>query len=68
MSAAPEQPRRRGRPSVLSEADQTKPRSVRLNQQRWDKLKSLGTEWLEQAIDRAKATDAQQAIPLQPRP
>lgn len=47
-------PKRRGRPPVLSEADQTKPRSVRLNQQRWDKLKSLGTEWLERAIDRAK--------------
>lgn len=58
MSASPEQPKRRGRPPVLSEADQTKPRSVRLNQQRWDKLKSLGRDWLEQAIDRAQVKDA----------
>lgn len=53
---APEQPKRRGRPPVLSEADQTKPRSVRLDDARWAKLKVLGRDWLEQAIDRAKPT------------
>lgn len=56
MSASPEQPKRRGRPPVLSEADQTKPRSVRLDDARWAKLKVLGRDWLEQAIDRAKPT------------
>lgn len=56
MSTTPEQPRRRGRPTVLSEADQTKPRSVRLDDARWAKLKVLGRDWLERAIDRAKPT------------
>lgn len=30
------------------------PRTVRLNDERWEKLKLLGREWLEKAIDRAK--------------
>ena len=34
--------------------DATKPRSVRLNDARWEKLKRLGSEWLARAIDRAK--------------
>ena len=34
--------------------EQTKPRSVRLNDARWEKLKRLGSEWLSKAIDKAK--------------
>jgi hypothetical protein len=30
------------------------PRAVRLNDERWEKLKLLGRDWLEKAIDRAK--------------
>lgn len=55
-----EEPQRRGRPvgsGVLAPEDRTKPRSVRLNDARWDKLKVLGTEWLERAIDRARVPD-----------
>lgn len=55
MSDAPEQPKRRGRPPVLQPEQQTKPRSVRLSDARWEKLKLLGSDWLAQAIDRAKA-------------
>lgn len=32
----------------------TKPRSVRLNDERWAKLKLLGMKWLEARIDKAK--------------
>lgn len=32
----------------------TKPRSVRLNDARWEKLKRLGAEWLARQIDKAK--------------
>lgn len=32
----------------------TKPRSIRLNDARWEKLKRLGTAWLEARIDKAK--------------
>jgi hypothetical protein len=32
----------------------TKPRSVRLNDARWEKLKRLGAEWLAKQIDKAK--------------
>jgi hypothetical protein len=32
----------------------TKPRSVRLTDARWEKLKRLGASWLAKAIDRAK--------------
>lgn len=35
----------------------TKPRSVRLNDARWEKLKRLGSEWLAKQID--KATEPQ---------
>lgn len=41
----------------LPPEEQTKPRSVRLNETRWDKLKKLGSEWLNQAIDKAKLPD-----------
>jgi hypothetical protein len=34
--------------------DATKPRSIRLNNARWEKLKRLGSEWLAKAIDKAK--------------
>lgn len=33
---------------------QTKPRSVRLTEARWAKLKLLGSEWLAKQIDKAK--------------
>lgn len=57
--SAPEQPKRRGRPPGsggprLAPEDATKPRSVRLNDARWAKLKRLGSDWLEGAIDRAR--------------
>lgn len=42
-----------GRPP-LPEGETGSPRSVRLNDERWEKLKLLGREWLEKAIDRAK--------------
>jgi hypothetical protein len=38
----------------LPPEEQTKPRSVRLTDVRWEKLKLLGSEWLNKAIDRAK--------------
>lgn len=54
-----QQPKRRGRPPGsggprLAPEDATKPRSVRLNDARWDKLQRLGRSWLEGAIDRAR--------------
>lgn len=60
MSDAPEQPKRgRGRPPGtggprLAPEDATKPRSVRLNDERWEKLKRLGSDWLAGAIDLAE--------------
>lgn len=42
-------PKRGRRFSSATEA--TKPRSVRLNDARWARLKLLGREWLERAID-----------------
>lgn len=41
-----------GRPALPPEKA-TKPRSVRLTETRWQKLKALGSEWLDRAIDRA---------------
>jgi hypothetical protein len=41
-----------GRPE-LPEPEKTKPRSIRLNDRRWAKLKSLGSDWLNAAIDEA---------------
>lgn len=54
-----EAPKRRGRPPGpgvprLAPQDATKPRSVRLNKARWEKLQRLGRGWLEAAIDRAQ--------------
>lgn len=42
-----------GRPP-LPEGMTGSPRTVRLNDERWEKLKLLGRGWLEKAIDRAK--------------
>ena len=42
-----------GRP-FLPEGETGKPRTVRLNDERWEKLKLLGRDWLQNAIDRAK--------------
>lgn len=59
MNAPPEQPKRRGRPPGLTglrlaPEDATKPRSVRLTDARWKKLKRLGSDWLARQIDAAK--------------
>lgn len=43
----------RGRPALPDDV-QTMPRTVRLNDERWEKLKYLGRAWLEKAIDRAR--------------
>lgn len=42
-----------GRPSLPAD-EQTKPRSIRLTDARWEKLKRLKSEWLNKAIDKAK--------------
>lgn len=59
--SADQQPRRAGRPSgsVTAAEDQTRPRSVRLNDARWAKYKQLGTGWLEQQIDDAVVPEVQ---------
>lgn len=56
MSIAQDQPKRMGRPPgpALPPEQQTKPRSVRLNDVRWAKLKRLGSDWLAKQIDAAK--------------
>lgn len=54
MAAKPKEKKpSRGRP-ILPEGETGSPRSVRLNDERWEKLKLLGRDWLEKAIDRAK--------------
>lgn len=45
--------RGQGRKALPAE-EATKPRSVRLNDARWDKLKRLGMAWLEKQVDKAK--------------
>jgi len=48
---------KRGRPAKAEEdkaATLKPPRSIRLDADRWAKLKRLGTEWLERQIDKAK--------------
>lgn len=42
---------RPGRMPALSVDQRTKPRTIRLNDARWEKLKSLGAQWLEQKLD-----------------
>ncbi|MBO9685654.1 MAG: hypothetical protein J7598_03495 [Mitsuaria chitosanitabida] len=51
--------RSRGRPK-LPDHERAKPRTVGLNDARWEKLKRLGREWLERAIDRAKEPEGRQ--------
>lgn len=51
--------RPQGRPALPPD-EQTKPRSVRLTDARWEKLKLLGSEWLNKAIDKAKEPRDQQ--------
>jgi len=41
-----------GRPR-LPECQVGRPRTVRLNDDRWEKLKLLGRSWLEEAIDKS---------------
>ena len=54
MSGAIEQPKRRGRPPRLDPADRGQVVSLRVSgAERRDKLKRLGREWLERAIDEA---------------
>lgn len=48
---------KRGRPTVpveLRASTLKPPRSIRLDDERWEKLKALGTDWLERQIDKAK--------------
>jgi len=42
-----------GRPP-LPVGETGSPRTIRLNEERWGKLKLLGRDWLEAVIDRAK--------------
>jgi len=45
----------RGRPKAGPDHEPpTKPRSIRLDDDRWEKLQALGREWLERQIDGAK--------------
>jgi hypothetical protein len=47
---------RMGRPPLPADTPRSEKRvrSVRLADEHWEKLKRLGTDWLEQAIERAK--------------
>lgn len=47
-------PKRMGRPP-LPPGERKANRSVRLSDAHWAKLRALGVDWLERAIDRAKA-------------
>lgn len=50
--------RPQGRPALPPE-QRTKPYSVRLTDARIEKLKRLGSEWLNKAIDRAKDRESE---------
>ena len=41
----------------LPPEEKTQPHSVRHTDARWDKLKKLGSEWLNKRIDKAKLPD-----------
>lgn len=41
----------------LPPEEATKPRSIRLNDARWAKLRRLGSDWLARAIDRARVKE-----------
>lgn len=49
-----------GRPTIDADGEPTKPHSIRLTDDRWEKLKRLGTRWLFDAID--AAPDRKKAI------
>jgi hypothetical protein len=49
-------PKRMGRPP-LPAGERKANRSVRLSDEHWAKLRALGVDWLERAIDRAKLPD-----------
>lgn len=50
--------RPRGRPAAAPDHKApTKPRSIRLDDERWEKLQALGREWLERQIDSATLPD-----------
>lgn len=55
-AADPGEPKKLGRPvgSGLPPEQQTKPRSIRLDDARWAKLQALGRDWLERKIDAAR--------------
>ena len=42
-----------GRPPLPADAPRSdkRPRTIRLDDERWERLRTLGTEWLEAAID-----------------
>lgn len=51
------EPKKRGRPAVPDErkaATLKPPRTIRLDDARWAKLRTLGTAWLEQQIDKVR--------------
>lgn len=54
---------RRGRPpgSRTPPEKRRKPRSVRLTDDRWEKLQALGPVWLARAIDEAAARSSEAA-------
>ena len=48
----------RGRPKAGPDhVPPSKPRSIRLDDERWEKLQALGREWLERQIDSATLPD-----------
>ena len=53
MNPQPTPKRPPGRPAAPAE-EARRVRAVRLNDERWAKLRRLGSEWLERAIDRAR--------------
>lgn len=51
-------PAKRGRPPAPPDhVPPSKPRSIRLDDERWEKLQALGREWLERQIDSATLPD-----------
>lgn len=57
-SDSPQERRPRGRPAASPDHKApTKPRSIRLDDDRWAKLQALGREWLERQIDSATIPD-----------
>lgn len=48
------EPKPRGRPPTLTPEEKTQPRTIRLTDGRWEKLRRLGSQWLARAIDKAK--------------